>query len=107
MLRRRTRPRTSSASSPVIFTDGARHRCTRASPKRSCWRSVWEPVDLSTDADALDPKPPDPNMGGLVYPASRCLLSSPTEGTKTLTSYALALQKIRSGGRVAVIDFEM
>jgi hypothetical protein len=50
-----------------------------------------------------------PSIGGsgLVYPGKRHLFSGPPESCKTLAAYVVALEEIRKGGVVVLIDFEM
>lgn len=48
-----------------------------------------------------------PSIAGLVYPGRRHLWSGPPESGKTLLAYAVLLDHIRQGGRVALFDFEM
>lgn len=68
--------------------------------------SSWEPQDLSQLEDV---PPVEPTLGGLgiVYPGKRHVFSGPQESAKTLAAYAIALQVVRAGGRVVLIDFEM
>lgn len=69
-------------------------------------RDSWQPLDLST----LEERPPIlPDLGdiGIVYPGKRHVFSGPQESAKTLAAYAIALEVIRRGDRVVVIDFEM
>jgi hypothetical protein len=66
----------------------------------------WEPINLAT----LEPRPATlPTIGGvhLVYPGKRHIFSGPPESAKTLAAYAIALEEIRLGGNVLLIDFEM
>ena len=66
----------------------------------------WEPIDLVK----LEERPRiAPTVGGvgLVYPGKRHVFSGPPESAKTLAAYAIALQEIRRGGDVLLIDFEM
>ena len=66
----------------------------------------WEPINL---AELGDKPPVKPTLGavGLVYPGKRHVFSGPQESAKTLAAYAIALQVVRKGDIVAVIDFEM
>jgi hypothetical protein len=50
-----------------------------------------------------------PTIGdvGLVYPGKRHLFSGPPEAVKTMAAYIVALQEVRAGGRVILIDLEM
>jgi hypothetical protein len=66
----------------------------------------WEPTNLAH----LEPRPAiQPSIGGvgLVYPGKRHVFSGPPESAKTLAAYAIALNEIRLGGNVLLIDFEM
>jgi hypothetical protein len=66
----------------------------------------WLAIDLSK----LGERPavtPSIGAGGLVYPGKRHLFSGPQESAKTLAAYAVALEEIRKGGLVALIDLEM
>lgn len=45
--------------------------------------------------------------GGLVYPGKRHAFSGPPESAKTLAAYATALEEVRNGGTVVLLDFEM
>lgn len=68
--------------------------------------SSWTPILLTS----LPEKPPvEPTLGevGLVYPGKRHVFSGPQESAKTLAAYAIALQVVRHGGTVLIIDFEM
>jgi hypothetical protein len=50
-----------------------------------------------------------PTLGGvgLFYPGKRHVASGPQEAAKTMAAYAVALEEVRSGGLVVLIDFEM
>lgn len=74
-----------------------------AAPHRS---ASWLWRDL---ADLEDVPPVQPTLGGvgLVYPGMRHVFSGPQESAKTLAAYAIALQVVRAGDRVALVDFEM
>ena len=66
----------------------------------------WEPTNLAN----LEPRPPTlPTIGGanLIYPGKRHVFSGPPESAKALAAYAIALDEVRLGGNVLVIDFEM
>jgi hypothetical protein len=66
----------------------------------------WQPINLNT----LPQEPPiRPDLGGvgIVYPGKRHVFSGPPESAKTLAAYAIAIAIIRTGGTVALIDFEM
>jgi hypothetical protein len=66
----------------------------------------WEPINLAQ----LEPRPATlPTVGdvGLVYPGKRHVFSGPPESAKTLAAYAVALEEIRRGENVLLIDFEM
>jgi hypothetical protein len=66
----------------------------------------WEPIHLGKleERDAIRP-----TIGrvGLVYPGKRHVFSGPQESAKTIAAYAIALEEIRVGGTVILIDFEM
>jgi GNAT superfamily N-acetyltransferase len=66
----------------------------------------WEPIDLAK----IEPRPAiGPTVGGvgLIYPGKRHVFSGPPESAKTLAAYAVALEEVRLGGNVLLIDFEM
>ena len=67
----------------------------------------WRPVDLTTLADRPQPQPDLAPNFPLKYPGCRVLVSAPPESIKSLLEYAYALDVVRAGGRVAIIDFEM
>lgn len=64
----------------------------------------WQRIDL-TEPEYAKPSEP-PSTCELVYRGKRHLLSGPPEAAKTLTAFVFALEEIRSGGTVAIIDFE-
>lgn len=66
----------------------------------------WQPQNL---ADIPDEPPIRPTLGGLdlLYPGKRHVFSGPQESAKTLAAYAIALQVVREGSKVVLIDFEM
>lgn len=65
---------------------------------------TWQAIDLRAPEFA---KPSDPpQLCGLIYAGKRHLLSGPPEAAKTLLALIFALEEIRAGGHVAVIDFE-
>jgi hypothetical protein len=72
-------------------------------------RDSWLPLNLAD----LPHKPPiQPTLGtlngiGLLYPGKRHIFSGPQESAKTLAAYLLAIQTIRDGGTVILLDFEM
>jgi hypothetical protein len=72
-------------------------------------RDSWLPLNLAD----LPQKPPVlPTLGaidgiGLLYPGKRHVFSGPQESAKTLAAYLLAIQTIRDGGTVILLDFEM
>jgi GNAT superfamily N-acetyltransferase len=66
----------------------------------------WEPLNLAH----IEERPPvQPTLGGLglVYPGKRHVFSGPQEAAKTLAAYAIALEVIRLGGIVVLVDLEM
>ncbi len=66
----------------------------------------WEPIDLAK----LEPRLATlPTIGGveLVYPGKRHVFSGPPESAKTFATYAIALEEIRCGGNILLVDFEM
>jgi hypothetical protein len=67
--------------------------------------SSWEPVDLRV----LEPRieRPMPGIGGLLYKGARHGFSGESESAKTTIAYALALEEIRAGGRLVLVDLEM
>jgi hypothetical protein len=72
-------------------------------------RDSWLPLNL---ADLPDKPPIQPTLGvlngiGLLYPGKRHIFSGPQESAKTLAAYLLAIQTIRDGGTVVLLDFEM
>jgi hypothetical protein len=64
----------------------------------------WEPINLRHVPDE-PPEPPD--YLGLVYRGRRHWFSGPPESLKTLVAYIILLVALRTGERVALIDFEM
>jgi hypothetical protein len=67
---------------------------------------MWEPLNLNL----LEERPPiQPTLGGvgLIYPGKRHVFSGPQETAKTLAAYAIALEEVRAGGVVLLLDFEM
>ena len=78
----------------------------RTPDPESEYADSWHPVNLA----ALEERPPiQPTLGGigLVYPGKRHVFSGPQESAKTLAAYAVALEVVRAGGTVCIIDFEM
>ena len=70
------------------------------------YASTWEPRSLA----ALEERPrsaPDLGRLGLVYPGKRHVFSGPPESAKTIAAYIVALEVMRLGGTVLLIDFEM
>jgi hypothetical protein len=65
---------------------------------------TWEPINLRHIGDRPNVRP---TLCGLVYPGQRHLFSGAPESAKTLAAYAIALEEVRVGGTVALIDFEM
>lgn len=65
----------------------------------------WQPIDLTDPQYKIPPAPPD--LLGLIYTGRRHLVSGPPESTKTVFAYICALQALRDGWKVAIIDFEM
>jgi GNAT superfamily N-acetyltransferase len=66
----------------------------------------WEPLNLAH----IEERPPvQRTLGGLglVYPGKRHVFSGPQEAAKTLAAYAIALEVIRQGGIVVLVDLEM
>jgi len=66
----------------------------------------WRPRNLAE----LEERPlVRPTLGGVgfVYPGKRHVFSGERESAKTLAAYAVAVEVLRAGGRVVVIDFEM
>ena len=69
-------------------------------------RDSWTPLNL----DTLDENPPiKPTLGhgGIAYPGKRHVFSGPQESAKTLAAYAIALELVRAGETVVIVDFEM
>jgi len=67
---------------------------------------TWQPLNLAH----LEERPPIlPNLGGLglVYPGKRHVFSGPPESAKTIFAYIAAIETVRQGGTVLLIDFEM
>ena len=66
----------------------------------------WDVINLAN----IEVRPQlQPSLGGvgLVYPGKRHVFSGPPESAKTLAAYAIAIEEIRAGGVVLLIDFEM
>lgn len=68
---------------------------------------TWQPLNLAAPEYAVDPEPPHVDYGGLLYRGKRHVVSAPTESLKTLVVMALALDAIRAGRRIGLLDFEM
>jgi len=66
----------------------------------------WLPQNLG---DLDDTPPAHPTLGGvgLAYPGKRHVFSGPQESAKTLAAYVVALEEIRAGETVVLLDFEM
>jgi GNAT superfamily N-acetyltransferase len=66
----------------------------------------WQPLNL---AHLTERPPVRPDLGGLglLYRGKRHVFSGPQEAVKTLTAYAIALEVIRQGELVVLIDLEM
>lgn len=69
----------------------------------------WELVSLNALGDQSSVEPVLGRQGevGLVYPGRRHVFSGPQESAKTLVAYAVAIQVIRDGGSIVLLDFEM
>lgn len=66
---------------------------------------TWERIDLNDPRYELPPEPPD--LGDFLYSRRRHIISGPPESVKTLVCYDALLRIVRTGKRVAIIDFEM
>jgi hypothetical protein len=66
----------------------------------------WLPQNLGLLEDA---PPVHPTLGGvgIAYPGKRHVFSGPQESAKTLAAYVVALEEIRRGEVVVLLDFEM
>lgn len=64
----------------------------------------WSRIDLADER--LDVRPQPPAWCGLVYSGKRHWLSGPPEAAKTMLSWIVALDVLRSDGPVAHVDFE-
>ena len=65
---------------------------------------TWQALDLAAD---IYSKPSEPPIRcGLIYAGKRHLISGPPEAAKTLLALIFAIEEIRAGGTVAIIDFE-
>ena len=65
----------------------------------------WQPLNLASEEYYQPPRPPD--IGGLVYSGLRHGISGPPESIKTVVAWIVALEHVRAGNTVAVVDFEM
>ena len=65
---------------------------------------TWELINLRHIGERPTVKP---TLHGILYPGQRHLFSGPPESAKTLAAYILALEEVRAGGTVVLIDFEM
>jgi hypothetical protein len=67
----------------------------------------WQRIDLTDSRYAIPPDPP--TTLGLIYTGLRHVISGPPESTKTLVSYMILIETLRSkpNNTVAIIDFEM
>jgi hypothetical protein len=65
----------------------------------------WQRVDLATIGDRPQSRP---DICGLAYRGGiRHYYSGPHESAKTMVAYLLAIEEIRAGGTVLILDFEM
>ena len=66
----------------------------------------WEPINL---AKLPERDPASPTLGGvgLIYPGKRHVFSGAFESAKTLAAYAIAIEHVREGGTVLLLDYEM
>lgn len=65
----------------------------------------WGPLNLANLPDR-EPVRPTIGSGGIIYPGARHLFSGEPESAKTIAAYAIALNAIRAGRSVALLDFE-
>jgi len=65
----------------------------------------WQPLNLASPEYAIPPEPPA--LAGLVYRGKRHVVSGAPESLKTMLCYIIALEAIRAGEGVALIDLEM
>lgn len=65
----------------------------------------WEPLNLAAPEYAVPPEPPA--LLGLIYAGKRHLISGAPESLKTMFAYIAALEHMRAGGKVAIVDLEM
>ena len=65
----------------------------------------WQALNLAADGVRPPARPPD--IGGLLYTGKRHGISGPPESIKTVVAWILALEHVRAGNTVAVVDFEM
>ena len=65
---------------------------------------TWTQVSL---IDLSDEPPEPPELCGLVYRSRRHWWSGPPGCGKTAIAYAVVLEAVRAGWRVAIVDFEM
>jgi hypothetical protein len=65
----------------------------------------WEALNLASSEFATRSEPP--RWCDLIYAGKRHLLSGPPEAAKTLLAWIIGLNAIRSGTKVAALDFEM
>lgn len=71
------------------------------------WEGKWQPLNLAASEYAAPPTPPADELHGLIYLGKRHIVSAPTESVKTLVLWAILLDGLRAGIRVACVDFEM
>ena len=65
---------------------------------------TWQALNLAADVYSKPSEPPI--RCGLIYAGKRHLISGPPEAAKTLLALIFAIEEIRAGGTVAIIDFE-
>lgn len=65
---------------------------------------TWQALNLAADVYSKPSEPP--TRCGLIYAGKRHLISGPPEAAKTLLALIFAIEEIRAGGTIAIIDFE-
>ena len=65
----------------------------------------WLALNLAAEEYDQPPKPPD--IGELLYSGKSHGISGPPESIKTVVAKILALEHVRAGNTIAIVDFEM
>ncbi len=66
---------------------------------------TWQAQNLA--AEEFSVAPPAPDLVGLIYRGERHVISGPPEAMKSMFAFIVAIEEIRAGGKVAILDFEL